>query len=163
MIAHVILFQPRPDLTEADRLQIFEAFTAATVTLGQVDNSGGQYLNDLTVTLFDATEANANQVAGVLKLTGDISLDNNAADVGGFTVTGGLAGTTLLARRGQVRVVPDALDADQAITIDTEQGNNGSAGDVELGTTRVTANTARTSRRCTPPCSRRRPKPVARP
>jgi hypothetical protein len=29
MIAHVILFQPRPGLTESDRLQIFEAFTAA--------------------------------------------------------------------------------------------------------------------------------------
>jgi hypothetical protein len=29
VIAHVILFQPRADLTDSDRQQIFEAFTAA--------------------------------------------------------------------------------------------------------------------------------------
>ena len=38
MIAHVILFQPRADLTESDRQQIFEAFTAAASASSAVRN-----------------------------------------------------------------------------------------------------------------------------
>ena len=38
MIAHVILFQPRTDLTESVRQQIFEAFTAAASVSPAVRN-----------------------------------------------------------------------------------------------------------------------------
>ena len=87
-----------------------------TVTLGQVNSAGGTYLNDLTVTLFNATDTNSNQTAGVLKLTGDIALDNDGSgDAGSLVVSGGVADTTALSRRAQVVVAPDAKNASSTL------------------------------------------------
>ena len=90
-----------------------------TAVLPRFDNVAGFYVNDLTATLQGNTSA-----AGPLTLTGDILLDNNAADDGSFTY--GNAGT---AGTGRIIIAPAA---GTTLTLDTEQGNDGIGGAVNL-------------------------------
>ncbi|MGE3109845.1 MAG: filamentous hemagglutinin N-terminal domain-containing protein [Phycisphaerales bacterium] len=86
------------------------AFTAGDISLGSVGGSVAGYVNDL---MLSATGGGAS---GVVTLAGDVSLDASAADTGDFAITGAL------------RTLIEAA----SVTIDTEQGNDGSAGSISL-------------------------------
>ncbi len=97
--------------------------TGGRVTLNSFGNGGGNFLNDLLISTLGTT-------AGQVDLNGTISLDNNGADTGDFTIlafndvdhNGAFnTGDTI----GSVNVVETTL-------VDTEQGDNGAGGQISF-------------------------------
>lgn len=90
--------------------------TGGDIWLPELGNNGGlaEFINDLTIDVSGA-------VNGVLYMAGDILLDNAGADTGDVNYTGG------------------DLVFDTSMSIDTEAGNDGNAGNINLGTSDVYA------------------------
>ncbi len=92
------------------------AALGGAVTLGVVGSGTQTFVNDLLIATGAAT------TAGGVTLSGNISLDNDAADGGDLIITGNGPITTAA-----------------SLTIDTEQLNNGAGGLVDLGSGALSA------------------------
>lgn len=88
------------------------AAAGGAITLGALDNTGGAFLNDVSL----SRAGGSGGANGALTLDGDVSLDANAADTASFVVSD--AG---------------AISFSASRTIDTEQGDDGDGGAINLG------------------------------
>ncbi|QDU31369.1 Hemolysin, chromosomal [Anatilimnocola aggregata] len=105
--------------------------TGGNISIPALTNLLGQYFNDVSLNSDGGTSD------GSITLTANISLDLAAGDAGDFVVAN--SNTTSLAT---IVISPAAASGGATLTIDTEQGNNGNGGNVNLGTaanTRITS------------------------
>ena len=88
------------------------------------NSTGGEFLNDVTINTDGST------ADGSITLTGDIRLDNGSDndDPGSFVVS-----NSNTAKVASILISPTAVSGGASLTIDTEDGGDSHAGDVDLG------------------------------